>query len=191
MLGPLGCMSGSPAGVGGSCAEVHGLFLWRAGELTGVRMGAGMMGGRGRGRHRSNRSGGGRHGPAGRMPMGPSRGEQSDYCQHFVDTGQRPQNFLRDAHLVRLINPLDQLIRERRARQHETSAVLLQDSLQALFWLGLFENADMLTGLRTSLSVVPPAFFPACKEIFLGQTPAAAVCSIGKLLLCGQSVRQI
>ena len=123
--------------------------------------------------------------------MGPSRGEQSDYCQHFVDTGQRPQNFLRDAHLVRLINPLDQLIRERRARQHATSAVLLQDSLQALFWLGLFENADMLTGLRTSLSVVPPAFFPACEEIFPGQTPAAAVCSIGKLLLCGQSVRQI
>ncbi|KAK9868572.1 hypothetical protein WJX84_005090 [Apatococcus fuscideae] len=72
-----------------------------AGDLAfGFDSPQGMMGGRGRGRHRSNRSGGGRHGPAGRMPMGPSRGEQSDYCQHFVDTGQRPQNFLRDAHLT-------------------------------------------------------------------------------------------
>ena len=30
----------------------------------------------------------------------PSRGEANDYCQHFVDTAQRPQNFLRDVHLV-------------------------------------------------------------------------------------------
>ena len=31
---------------------------------------------------------------------GASRGDANDYCQHFVDTGQRPQNFLRDVHLV-------------------------------------------------------------------------------------------
>ena len=31
---------------------------------------------------------------------GPSRGSANDYCQHFVDTGQRPQNFLRDGYLV-------------------------------------------------------------------------------------------
>lgn len=30
----------------------------------------------------------------------PSRGDANDYCQHFVDTAQRPQNFLRDVHLV-------------------------------------------------------------------------------------------
>lgn len=30
----------------------------------------------------------------------PSRGEANDYCQHFVDTAQRPQNFLRDVHLT-------------------------------------------------------------------------------------------
>ncbi len=24
----------------------------------------------------------------------------NDYCQHFVDSGQRPQNFLRDSHLT-------------------------------------------------------------------------------------------
>lgn len=34
--------------------------------------------------------------PAGRAP---SRGEQNDYSQHFVDTGLRPQNFIRDVEL--------------------------------------------------------------------------------------------
>lgn len=24
----------------------------------------------------------------------------NDYCQHFIDTGLRPQNFIRDAHLT-------------------------------------------------------------------------------------------
>ena len=47
----------------------------------------------------------GRSGPGGFRerdmgPKAPSRGEANDYCQHFVDTGQRPQNFLRDVHLV-------------------------------------------------------------------------------------------
>lgn len=31
---------------------------------------------------------------------GPSRGEQNDYSQHFVDTGMRPQNFIRDVDLT-------------------------------------------------------------------------------------------
>jgi len=31
---------------------------------------------------------------------GPSRADANDYSQHFVDTGWRPQNFLRDAHMV-------------------------------------------------------------------------------------------
>ena len=35
------------------------------------------------------------------MNLGPSRGEQNDYCQHFVDTGMRPTNFLRDVTMVR------------------------------------------------------------------------------------------
>ncbi|KAI5065274.1 hypothetical protein GOP47_0019969 [Adiantum capillus-veneris] len=34
--------------------------------------------------------------PAG---LAPSRGEQNDYSQHFVDTGLRPQNFIRDVDL--------------------------------------------------------------------------------------------
>ena len=27
---------------------------------------------------------------------GITKSQSNDYCQHFVDTGQRPQNFLRD-----------------------------------------------------------------------------------------------
>ena len=51
------------------------------------------FGGRGMGR-----TAGGRRGGA--LSTGPSRGEQNDYCQRFVDTGERPQIFLRDVHLV-------------------------------------------------------------------------------------------
>ena len=37
--------------------------------------------------------------------VSPEQGTQSanphnDYCQHFVDTGQRPQNFIRDVGLA-------------------------------------------------------------------------------------------
>ena len=37
----------------------------------------------------------------GSLATGPVRGEANDYSQHFVDTGLRPQNNLRDVHLVR------------------------------------------------------------------------------------------
>lgn len=60
------------------------------------------------------------NGPLGR---GPSRGEQNDYSQHFVDTGLRPQNFIRDVELAdrfeeypklkELITRKDQLISKR------------------------------------------------------------------------------
>ena len=56
-----------------------------------------MMGGRGPG---------GRFGGRGSLATGPSRGDANDYCQHFVDTGQRPQNFLRDSHLVLIFQAL-------------------------------------------------------------------------------------
>lgn len=64
--------------------------------------------GPGRGMGRRGRGGGAANGLGLRGPLtsGPSRGEQNDYCQHFVDTGARPQNFLRDVHLVRLGSPL-------------------------------------------------------------------------------------
>ena len=52
--------------------------------------------------------GGGRNGDGptwvsrgGSLATGPVRGEANDYSQHFVDTGLRPQNNLRDVHLVR------------------------------------------------------------------------------------------
>lgn len=60
---------------------------------------------RGRGGRRPGRFVGrqGRGGTGGRgapLLIGASRGDANDYCQHFVDTGQRPQNYLRDSQLV-------------------------------------------------------------------------------------------
>eukprot|EP00850_Spirogloea_muscicola_P007440 SM000037S13575 [mRNA] locus=s37:866017:869778:+ [translate_table: standard] len=65
-------------------------------------------------------AGGGGRAPSGR---GPSRSEQNDYSQHFVDTGQRPQKFIRDVDLAdrfeeypklkELIARKDRLIAER------------------------------------------------------------------------------
>ncbi|CAM6105360.1 unnamed protein product [Calypogeia fissa] len=62
-------------------------------------------------------------GPTGLAGRGPSRGEQNDYSQHFVDTGLRPQNFIRDVELAdrfeeypklkELISRKDKLISER------------------------------------------------------------------------------
>ena len=64
-----------------------GRWAWR-----GYRAGQGQQGARQGGWQRRER---------GPLTSGPSRGEQNNYCQHFVDTGERPQNFLRDVQLVR------------------------------------------------------------------------------------------
>lgn len=56
--------------------------------------GGGSMGGQ----RRRQQSGG--RGSGAELAVGPSRGDANDYCQHFVDTGRRPQNFLRDAHMT-------------------------------------------------------------------------------------------
>ena len=76
------------------------LFLAGGFGRHGGRGGFGGGGGGGGGGGRFTRRGrfGGRG--AGPLTNGPSRGDANDYCQHFVDTGQRPQNFLRDAHMV-------------------------------------------------------------------------------------------
>jgi len=75
-----------------------------AAKAARQRLGRGMGGGNG------NRGRGGPGGPgdvAGGWGSGARgapaamRGEANDYCQYFVDTGLRPQNNLRDVHLVR------------------------------------------------------------------------------------------
>lgn len=43
---------------------------------------------------------GGGHPVPGALAPGAGRSVRNDYCQHFVDTGHRPQNFLRDSHLT-------------------------------------------------------------------------------------------
>ena len=88
--------------------------------------GAGPYGGGGKGRGGKGRGGGGRHGGGG--GGGGGRGgrferAKNDYAQHFVDTGLRPANFIRDSDvaerfeeypkLKELIEHKDALITER------------------------------------------------------------------------------
>ncbi|KAM7268327.1 hypothetical protein ACFE04_010493 [Oxalis oulophora] len=47
-----------------------------------------------------------RIGPAGKAP---SRGEQNDYSQNFVDTGMRPQNFIRELELTNVVEDYPKL----------------------------------------------------------------------------------
>ncbi|XP_010255312.1 PREDICTED: methyltransferase-like protein 1 [Nelumbo nucifera] len=46
------------------------------------------------------------NGPAGKAP---SRGEQNDYSQNFVDTGMRPQNFIRELELTSVVEDYPKL----------------------------------------------------------------------------------
>lgn len=47
-----------------------------------------------------------RNGPPGKAP---SRGEQNDYSQNFVDTGMRPQNFIRELELTSVVEDYPKL----------------------------------------------------------------------------------
>ncbi|KAL3650008.1 hypothetical protein CASFOL_006411 [Castilleja foliolosa] len=49
--------------------------------------------------------------PRNNVPLGkaPSRGEQNDYSQNFVDTGMRPQNFIRELELTSVVEDYPKL----------------------------------------------------------------------------------
>eukprot|EP00252_Welwitschia_mirabilis_P024336 TRINITY_DN7180_c0_g1_i7.p1 TRINITY_DN7180_c0_g1~~TRINITY_DN7180_c0_g1_i7.p1 ORF type:complete len:1040 (+),score=264.44 TRINITY_DN7180_c0_g1_i7:141-3260(+) len=73
-----------------------------AGYGPGNTIGRGMLNdkpGAGRGLPRVN-------GPPGKAP---SRGEQNDYSQNFVDTGMRPQNFIRELELTNVVEDYPKL----------------------------------------------------------------------------------
>lgn len=78
---PPGSDRGGPPNFSGSAFNVSG------------QMGRGMP---------SDKNSGGWVPPRGGGPPGkaPSRGEQNDYSQNFVDTGMRPQNFIRELELT-------------------------------------------------------------------------------------------
>jgi mRNA m6A methyltransferase non-catalytic subunit len=59
-------------------------------------------------------------GPAGKAP---SRGEQNDYSQNFVDTGMRPQNFIRELELTSVVEDYPKL-RELIQRKDEIVSML-------------------------------------------------------------------
>ncbi|KAK9828073.1 hypothetical protein WJX81_008698 [Elliptochloris bilobata] len=110
--GPMGDLAGPVQGaLGGAMGPPLGRPPGSLG-LEGMPQrspfpGMGGLGGRGGGGQRGHAlpgggPGGGGHtwiSRGGSLATGPVRGEANDYSQHFVDTGLRPQNNLRDVHI--------------------------------------------------------------------------------------------
>ncbi|CAI9296139.1 unnamed protein product [Lactuca saligna] len=69
------------------------------------------LGPMGRGLQDKGPGGGGWVPPRNNGPLGkaPSRGEQNDYSQNFVDTGMRPQNFIRELELTSVVEDYPKL----------------------------------------------------------------------------------
>ncbi|CAI9098759.1 OLC1v1035458C1 [Oldenlandia corymbosa var. corymbosa] len=65
----------------------------------------------GRGQPPQDKTSGGWVPPRSGVPPGkaPSRGEQNDYSQNFVDTGERPQNFIRELELTSVVEDYPKL----------------------------------------------------------------------------------
>ncbi|KAK9918982.1 hypothetical protein WJX75_008465 [Coccomyxa subellipsoidea] len=96
-------LAGDPQRIGGSDGNGFAFgfdSFGGPGEAQNGGSGPGRGGSRGRFGGRGRGGSSGRRNSGGHLSSGPSRGEQNDYCQHFVDTGERPQNFLRDVHLM-------------------------------------------------------------------------------------------
>ncbi|KAM0949612.1 putative mRNA (2'-O-methyladenosine-N(6)-)-methyltransferase [Dioscorea sansibarensis] len=96
-------------------APAHGMYFNQAGAGRGVSAnisdsgfnGAGPIG---RGlQHDKTPSNWGPHRTGGPSGKAPSRGEQNDYSQNFVDTGMRPQNFIRELEITSVVEDYPKL----------------------------------------------------------------------------------
>ncbi|PNW88915.1 hypothetical protein CHLRE_01g050600v5 [Chlamydomonas reinhardtii] len=140
-MGGMGGMMGHQQGMGGAGGPMG---------LPGGGMGMGMGGGGGggggggyggRGGHGEAGGGGGGGGRAGGAGGGGGAGGaaehlSNDYSQNFVDTGLRPQNFLRDTHLTDRYEEypkLKELIvrKDRQVSAHATPPLFLRTDLRS------------------------------------------------------------
>lgn len=97
-----------------------------------------------------------------------SSNPHNDYCQHFVDTGQRPQNFIRDVGLAdrfeeypklrELIRLKDELIKE-----SATPPMYLQTDLKTFDLKTLGAKFDVIL-IEPPLEVSSIAFYYGCRE---------------------------
>ncbi|GLT35915.1 hypothetical protein SLA2020_103280 [Shorea laevis] len=104
-------------------------------------------------------------GPSGRAP---SRGEQNDYSQNFVDTGMRPQNFIRELELTNVVEDYPKL-RELIQKKDEIVAKAASSAMYFKCDLHEFELSPEFFGTKFDVILVDPPW-----EEYVHRAPGVA-----------------
>lgn len=104
-------------------------------------------------------------GPPGKAP---SRGEQNDYSQNFVDTGMRPQNFIRELELTNVVEDYPKL-RELIQKKDEIVARAASSPMYYKCDLKEFELSPEFFGTKFDVILVDPPW-----EEYVHRAPGVA-----------------
>ncbi|KAI5347081.1 hypothetical protein L3X38_014960 [Prunus dulcis] len=104
-------------------------------------------------------------GPPGKAP---SRGEQNDYSQNFVDTGMRPQNFIRELELTNVVEDYPKL-RELIQKKDEIVAKAASHPMYYKCDLKEFELSPEFFGTKFDVILVDPPW-----EEYVHRAPGVA-----------------
>ncbi|XP_024025395.1 methyltransferase-like protein 1 isoform X1 [Morus notabilis] len=105
------------------------------------------------------------NGPLGKAP---SRGEQNDYSQNFVDTGMRPQNFIRELELTNVVEDYPKL-RELIQKKDEIVAKSASPPMYYKCDLKEFELSPEFFGTKFDVILVDPPW-----EEYVHRAPGVA-----------------
>lgn len=105
------------------------------------------------------------NGPPGKAP---SRGEQNDYSQNFVDTGMRPQNFIRELELTNVVEDYPKL-RELIQKKDEIVAKSASAPMYMKCDLHEFELSPDFFGTKFDVILVDPPW-----EEYVHRAPGVA-----------------
>ncbi|KAI5570036.1 hypothetical protein BDE02_12G119200 [Populus trichocarpa] len=105
------------------------------------------------------------NGPPGKAP---SRGEQNDYSQNFVDTGMRPQNFIRELELTNVVEDYPKL-RELIQKKDEIVAHSASPPMYMKCDLHEFELSPEFFGTKFDVILVDPPW-----EEYVHRAPGVA-----------------
>jgi hypothetical protein len=105
------------------------------------------------------------NGPPGKAP---SRGEQNDYSQNFVDTGMRPQNFIRELELTSVVEDYPKL-RELIQKKDEIVAKSASPPMYMKCDLHEFELSPEFFGTKFDVILVDPPW-----EEYVHRAPGVA-----------------
>lgn len=105
---------------------------------------------------------------SGSMGKAPSRGEQNDYSQNFVDTGMRPQNFIRELELTNVVEDYPKL-RELIQKKDEIVANSATSPMYYKCNLKEFELTPEFFGTKFDVILVDPPW-----EEYVHRAPGVA-----------------